>query len=95
MERQKELCSMDSSEHSDRKIQAKSKSFLFIYFTVRVVKHKNKVAQRSCGLPVLGETQNTNRAGTGQPALAGSAASRAGLSDLRGVCYPCCPTMIN
>lgn len=84
----KEFCSMDSSKHSDRKIlkyrqyRQKVKVFCFFFFTVRVVKHKNEVAQRSCRLSVLEDTQNTSRAGTGQPALAGSAARRKGWTTL-------------
>lgn len=55
---------------------------------MRVVKYNNEVPQRSCGLSALGDTQSTRRASPGQPVLAGSTASRAGLCDLQRCLLP-------
>ena len=91
------LSSTDFSRHSD-KIESFVVIFLlllfwcgFFFFTGWVVKQE-QVAQRGCGLSILGDTQNPSRDSAGLPAVADSALSKL-YSALhqpisRGTCSP-------
>jgi len=40
------------------------------FYTIRVVRHRNRFAQRGGGYPVLGDIQGQAEQGSGQPMLA-------------------------